>query len=414
MGYSHAARYTKQQRRGSGDGNPGGGSGSLAFTTEPAGATAGATIPSVVVTARTNAGFTDTSFTGNVTVAIGTNPASGTLSGTLTQSAVAGVATFGDLSLNNAGVGYTLTASATGYTGATSTTFTITAASSEPTYNPAIHTLAWSDDFETYTVGAHPTGYSVDSSHGTVAVANDQAFSGTKSVKITWNNDGCLGGSDANCNIQKSIGTGDTHRDWIVTYNTLFSAGYKFYWDAGGCSRGVSEKEWINFYTSSPPFGGKWGVDAHKFSAPEMAAAQPPIYTASLPAAMLWCLFIDASDGSSKSNIQYPQHLLLPGSAGAKDPYSLVDSAWHRITIRTKKESSIDKGDGVVQMWVDGNAIMNYDGTDSNSPAFNLVYVPSASGMYHPFIYVGIFNGGAPQAQSRWVDKGSAFYVTAS
>src|SRR5438034_9460740 len=60
-----------------------------------------------------------------ITVAIGTNPASGTLSGTTTVAAVNGVATFANLSINNRGSGYTLTASATTLTGATSNSFNI-------------------------------------------------------------------------------------------------------------------------------------------------------------------------------------------------------------------------------------------------------------------------------------------------
>ncbi len=65
----------------------------------------------------------------SVTIAIGTNPAAGTLSGTLTQNASGGVATFGDLQIDNVGTGYTLVVSSTGLTGATSTTFDITNAS---------------------------------------------------------------------------------------------------------------------------------------------------------------------------------------------------------------------------------------------------------------------------------------------
>src|SRR5256885_5873691 len=63
--------------------------------------------------------------TSSITVAIGTNPASGTLAGTTTVAAVNGVATFANLSINNPGTGYTLIASATGLTGATSTAFNI-------------------------------------------------------------------------------------------------------------------------------------------------------------------------------------------------------------------------------------------------------------------------------------------------
>src|SRR6185437_10098239 len=57
---------------------------------------------------------------------IGTNPGSGTLSGTTTVAAVNGVATFAGLSIDKSGNGYTLTASDGALAGATSNTFNIT------------------------------------------------------------------------------------------------------------------------------------------------------------------------------------------------------------------------------------------------------------------------------------------------
>src|SRR5207249_4479936 len=55
------------------------------------------------------------------------NPGSGTLSGTTTVAAVAGVATFPGLSINKVGTGYTLTANSGSLSGTTSTPFNITA-----------------------------------------------------------------------------------------------------------------------------------------------------------------------------------------------------------------------------------------------------------------------------------------------
>lgn len=99
----------------------------LVFGQQPSNAQAGATIsPAVTVRAVDESGATATGFTGNITIAIGTNPSSGTLSGTTTVAAAAGVATFGNLSIDRPGAGYTLTASATGLTGVTSTAFSIT------------------------------------------------------------------------------------------------------------------------------------------------------------------------------------------------------------------------------------------------------------------------------------------------
>lgn len=64
--------------------------------------------------------------TNSVTVAIGANPGSGTLAGVPTHNAIAGIATFSGLSINNAGIGYTLVASASGLTPTTSLSFDIT------------------------------------------------------------------------------------------------------------------------------------------------------------------------------------------------------------------------------------------------------------------------------------------------
>src|SRR5213075_1168238 len=68
-----------------------------------------------------------TNSSANVTVALGNNPGSGTLSGTLTRPAVGGAASFGNLSIDKVGTGYTLVASSAGLTSATSAAFDITA-----------------------------------------------------------------------------------------------------------------------------------------------------------------------------------------------------------------------------------------------------------------------------------------------
>ncbi len=87
--------------------------------------------PPVTVSAQDAAGNTVTTFTGAVTVAIGANPGSATLGGTVTRTAVAGVASFADLTITKRGSPYTLTASASGLTSGTSAAFAV--ASGPPT-----------------------------------------------------------------------------------------------------------------------------------------------------------------------------------------------------------------------------------------------------------------------------------------
>ncbi|MGQ0508365.1 MAG: Kelch repeat-containing protein [Myxococcaceae bacterium] len=105
---------------------PGGPPTQLAFVGSVSSAAAGATLTSVQVAIQDSGGSTATSSTATVTLALGANPGGSTLGGTVSVTAVNGIATFSNLSLNKVGTGYTLTASSAGLTGATSNAFNIT------------------------------------------------------------------------------------------------------------------------------------------------------------------------------------------------------------------------------------------------------------------------------------------------
>jgi hypothetical protein len=100
----------------------------LVFFQQPTDTAAGQTItPAVTVAVVDQFGNVVTSDNSDtVTLAIGTNPSGGTLSGTLTVAVSGGIATFSDLSIDLAGDGYTLLATATGLTDADSGAFRIT------------------------------------------------------------------------------------------------------------------------------------------------------------------------------------------------------------------------------------------------------------------------------------------------
>jgi M6 family metalloprotease-like protein len=98
---------------------------SLAFTTQPASGMAGVINGPIAVTLRDAFGNHATQSTAPVTLAItgGSGTAAAALGGTLTKTAVGGVATFADLTVDRAGTAYTLTATANGVTSATSSAF---------------------------------------------------------------------------------------------------------------------------------------------------------------------------------------------------------------------------------------------------------------------------------------------------
>ena len=96
----------------------------LAFAQQPSNASAGATItPAVTVVVQDSNGNTVTTATNPVTLVLGGGTG---LAGTLTATPQNGVATFNNLSVSIAGT-YTLAASSTGLTSATSNNFTISA-----------------------------------------------------------------------------------------------------------------------------------------------------------------------------------------------------------------------------------------------------------------------------------------------
>jgi hypothetical protein len=97
----------------------------LIFVMPPAGAAAGTTLAPIIVAARDADGNPLPGNTAAITLAIGNGPAGATLTGTATQTAANGAATFSDLALPLAG-SYTLSATASGLSGAVSPSFVIT------------------------------------------------------------------------------------------------------------------------------------------------------------------------------------------------------------------------------------------------------------------------------------------------
>ena len=103
----------------------------LAFKQQPTTVAAGATFsPAVQVEVEDSSGNLFASATNPVTIAL---VGGSGLSGTLTETPQNGIATFSDLRISNAGSGYTLVASSPGLVSATSTSFAVSALTSNGT-----------------------------------------------------------------------------------------------------------------------------------------------------------------------------------------------------------------------------------------------------------------------------------------
>ena len=100
----------------------------LAFGQQPTTTAEGAVMdPAVTVRVLDTGGNLVTDSTNEVSIGLGSNPADGSLAGTLSVLPEEGIAVFADLSIDQAGAGYTLAASAAGLAGATSEGFDVTA-----------------------------------------------------------------------------------------------------------------------------------------------------------------------------------------------------------------------------------------------------------------------------------------------
>jgi len=111
---------------GSDNGNGGAPTFQLVFTVQPTNSDAGEHIqPAVQVTVRDQTGATATSFTAPIRLEIAANPSNGRLRGDAERAPSNGVAVFDNLRIDEDGNGYTLRASASGVSSATSASFNI-------------------------------------------------------------------------------------------------------------------------------------------------------------------------------------------------------------------------------------------------------------------------------------------------
>ena len=165
----------------------------LGFAVQPTATAAGQLIyPAVQVAVQDGFGNTITTSTAQITLAIGNNPSNGLLSGTLTRSAVNGIATFDNLKIDKAGLGYTLTAFAGNLTSATSEAFDITANSF----------AVLNTDYTAVGLAGLRNG----SGTGTLTLLLPEGASVTKAV-LYWN--GPTNSDDPNVNALVSFNTAD-------------------------------------------------------------------------------------------------------------------------------------------------------------------------------------------------------------
>lgn len=202
----------------------------LVFTQPPQITAAGASFsPSIQVAIQDAGGNTVTSATNAVTLAIGANPAGGTLSGTVTVNAVNGVASFANVSIDKTGSGYTLLASADGLTGAESPAFDIV-----PVQVATVLTIV-QDTPDPSVIGVPLTVVWNLTSTGTAAI--------TGNVTVTVN------GTTDTCSAPAALGSGTC--DVVITANGSRRLTASFPGDANYRSASDNESHQVKGTTST-------------------------------------------------------------------------------------------------------------------------------------------------------------------
>jgi len=172
----------------------------LAFITQPGGGQPGQPLsPQPIVQAQDADGNPGVNFNGAVTLTLGSNPTGASLGGMASANVAGGTATFANVSVDRAGNGYTLVASANGLANATSGSFTVatpvTPTPVTPTPTPSPIPTPSTPASVAYTVSASASGPGAISPTGTstYGVSTQAAYTATatgNAVFVGWTLDG--------------------------------------------------------------------------------------------------------------------------------------------------------------------------------------------------------------------------------
>jgi hypothetical protein len=260
--------------------------------------------------------------------------------------------------------------------------------------------IFWEEDFDGYDdVNALKAAYGDTEQAGTIALDATGGVGGSKAYRVDWEArppPNCVGKT-----MNNTVALLHTHpapltaREFFMQTWVRFSPEFVFVnWHCDGNAR----KHWLHYRDGVSGGQGRLGMLVTAEN------ARPPIWApAGTYFGTRWHVEAEALPSES-GYVGLRQHL-NDGSGGGPDkrPQGIADDQWHRQTLRVRLESSPSAGDGLVQMWIDGLLVMDYDGADPGSPAFGLIKTKTLGLKWME--WPTVFNRGAPQAQAEWWDQ---------
>ncbi|HEU4994843.1 MAG TPA: hypothetical protein VFT29_08485 [Gemmatimonadaceae bacterium] len=354
----------------------------LGFVVQPSGAGAGGVItPSIQVAVQDAQGATVPGATNSVTLAItsGTGTAGAVLGGTLTRAAVNGVATFNNITVDRAGTGYTLTATATNLTSATSAAFDVAAAaagcaSPQPGW-------IWCDDFE---VDRFASYFEVSDDGGSLTRSSGVGRNGSSGIKMHF-----AAGQQSAGSLKLAFGRTPS------SYFKPADAGTKDY-------RELYWRVYLKNQTGWTGGGGDKFTRLTIFASSNWAQAMiAHVWTDAAVDANY--LLLDPASGTDASGTlkttQYNDFANLRWLGAARGSTPIFDSnhvgQWYCVESHVKLNTA-GQSDGVLEFWVNGQL-------EASRTGLNWVGNYNAYGL-NAILLESYWNAGAPKAQDRFFD----------
>src|SRR5437899_3517975 len=332
----------------------------LGFTQEPHQTTeAGATItPPVQVAALDASEHVVQGFTGSIGLALEPASNGGTLSGGTPINAVNGIATFPSLSVDKAGTGYTLRATASGLTDATSSAFNITPPPNQSpvaAFTSSCPTLACSFSDQSSDPDGSVTSWQWtfgDGTTGSTAQNPSHTYSAAGSYTVT------LTVKDN----QNASSSPVSHTVQVTAPNQPPSAAFTFNCTALGCS--FTEQ-------SSDPDGSATSWQWTFGDGTTGSTAQNPSHTYSAAGSYTVTLTVKDNQNASSSPVSHTVQVTAPNQA----PTAALTSSCPTLPCSFTDQSSDPDGSVTSWQWTFG------DGT-TGSTAQNPSHTYSAAGSY--------------------------------